>query len=65
LRRQLRRDFRKPLILFNSKRLLKFGRAGSEIDRFLEGTRFHRLIEDTHENIKPASEIKKVVICSG
>ncbi|CAD8141641.1 unnamed protein product [Paramecium octaurelia] len=65
LRRQLRRDFRKPLILFNSKRLLKFSKATSDISLFLEGTRFHRLIPDTHEEIKPPKEISKVVICYG
>ena len=55
LRRQIHRDFRKPLIVFTSKALLRHPAAKSAIGEMTEGTRFQRLIPEVlHPNaLKP------------
>ena len=44
LRRQLKRDFRKPLILMTPKSLLRHRRAVSRLDEMGPDTSFHRLL---------------------
>ena len=72
LRRQLKRDFRKPLILMTPKSMLRNKRAVSALTALSTGSSFHRLLWDhaeTHkgEKIKLARDekIRRVVICSG
>jgi 2-oxoglutarate dehydrogenase E1 component len=72
LRRQLKREFRKPLILMTPKSMLRNKRAVSNLAAFGPDTSFHRLLWDhaeTHkgEKITLASDekIRRVVICSG
>jgi len=66
LRRQMRRSYRQPLISFNSKRLLRYRPATSSIEEFGEGLRFRRMIpEQNTGSLKPAQDIRKVVLCSG
>ena len=70
LRRQIHREFRKPLIFFFSKSLLRHPLARSPLEHFSEGNYFHRVLGDTaHEEdefkIKPKEEIKRLIICSG
>jgi 2-oxoglutarate dehydrogenase E1 component len=72
LRRQLVRDFRKPLILMTPKSLLRHKRATSSLTMMDEGTSFHRLLWDDAEldpgstvKLKPDEEIRRVVLCSG
>jgi 2-oxoglutarate dehydrogenase E1 component len=72
LRRQLKRDFRKPLILMTPKSLLRHKRAVSKLDDMGPGTSFHRLLWDDaqilpDEKIKLVADakIRRVVICSG
>ena len=72
LRRQLNRDFRKPLILMTPKSLLRHKRAVSRLDEMGLGTSFHRLLWDDaqllpDEKIKLVADdkIRRVVICSG
>src|SRR5271154_2723789 len=72
LRRQLQRDFRKPLIAMTPKSMLRNKRAVSRLDELGSGTTFHRLLWDhaeTHkgEKIKLAKDdkIRRVVLCSG
>ncbi|KAN0060170.1 2-oxoglutarate dehydrogenase E1 component [Thecaphora frezii] len=48
LRRQVHRDFRKPLIHFFSKSLLRHPEARSKIEDFLPGTGFQRFIAEPH-----------------
>jgi len=48
LRRQLRRDFRKPLIVVSPKKLLRLKEACSDLEEFKEGLRFTRVIKDTN-----------------
>jgi 2-oxoglutarate dehydrogenase E1 component len=72
LRRQLNRDFRKPLILMTPKSLLRHKRAASRLDEMGPETSFHRLLWDDaqllpNEKIKLVADdkIRRVVICSG
>jgi 2-oxoglutarate dehydrogenase E1 component len=72
LRRQLKRDFRKPLIAMTPKSMLRNKRAVSNLEAFGPGTTFHRLLWDhaeTHkgEKITLATDdkIRRVVLCSG
>ncbi len=73
LRRQLLRDFRKPLILMTPKSLLRHKRCVSKIDMLAEGSSFHRLLldsadtgnEPTATRLVPDDKIRRVVMCSG
>ncbi len=62
LRRQLMRPFRKPLIIFTPKSLLRHPSCVSPIEDFIEGTRFKEVIDD--EKADP-TKIEKLVFCSG
>ena len=64
LRRQLRRDFRKPLILMTPKSLLRHKSCVSELKEMAEGTTFHRVLWDDGD-VLPDDQIKKLVLCSG
>jgi len=72
LRRQLKREIRKPLILMTPKSLLRHKRAVSQLDELTNGTSFHRLLWDdaqlhANEKIKlvPDGKIRRVIMCSG
>ncbi|MCK5931150.1 MAG: 2-oxoglutarate dehydrogenase E1 component [Fulvimarina manganoxydans] len=72
LRRQLKRDFRKPLILMTPKSLLRHKRAISELSEMSGDTSFHRLLWDDAQRFKdggislvPDDKIRRVVMCSG
>ena len=72
LRRQLKRDFRKPLILMTPKSLLRHKRAVSRLDEMGADTSFHRLLWDDAqvlpgEKIKLVADakIRRVVLCAG
>ncbi|WP_410220195.1 2-oxoglutarate dehydrogenase E1 component [Pedobacter sp.] len=61
LRRQFKRDFRKPLVVFSPKSLLRHPLCVSPLDEFTSGG-FKEVIDDV--NVKPA-KVKRVVFCSG
>ncbi|HEY8191100.1 MAG TPA: 2-oxoglutarate dehydrogenase E1 component, partial [Alphaproteobacteria bacterium] len=66
LRRQMRRDFRKPLIIVTPKSLLRHKLAVSPKEEFLSGSSFHRFLWDSdREDMAPKKEIKRIVLCSG
>ena len=72
LRRQIHRDFRKPLIIMTPKSLLRNKRCVSNIEDFTKKNTFHRVLNDHADfkkngliNLKEDKKIKKVVICSG
>jgi len=72
LRRQLKRDIRKPLILMTPKSLLRHRRAVSRLGEMGPDTTFHRLLWDDaqtlpDEKIKLLADdkIRRVVMCSG
>ena len=72
LRRQMHRDFRKPLIVMTPKSLLRNKLCVSNIEDFGKDTFFHRVLEDHALNqkngfieLEESSKIKKVILCSG
>jgi 2-oxoglutarate dehydrogenase E1 component len=72
LRRQLHRQFRKPLVLMTPKSLLRHKRVVSGLSQFGPGASFHRVLWDDAQFLKdqaiklrPDAEIKRVVLCSG
>jgi 2-oxoglutarate dehydrogenase E1 component len=64
LRRQLHRNFRKPLIVFEPKSLLRHKLAVSPLEHFAEGTGFQCVIPEIDEIAVP-EDIRRVAICSG
>ncbi len=62
LRRQLKWEFRKPLINFSPKANLRHVRSYSAMSEFTTGG-FNEVLDDP--NIKSAAKVKKVLLCSG
>ena len=71
LRRQMHRNYRKPLMLMTPKSLLRHKMAISSKEDFVTGSSFHRVLWDDAEKgnsdtkLKPDTKIKRVVLCSG
>ncbi|MFT5538549.1 MAG: 2-oxoglutarate dehydrogenase E1 component [Alphaproteobacteria bacterium] len=64
LRRQVRRNFRKPLIIMTPKSLLRHKLCVSELAEMGPGTTFHRVLPET-EGLVADDKVKHVVLCSG
>ncbi len=64
LRRQMLRKFRKPLIVFSPKSLLRHKEVVSKLKDFTNKTVFKKIIIDDLK-LKKKDDIKKVVLCSG
>ncbi|XP_072768008.1 2-oxoadipate dehydrogenase complex component E1 [Nerophis lumbriciformis] len=62
LRRQMIRNFRKPLIVIGPKMLLRFSGAASSLSEMAPGQSFKPVLGDTSV---PAGSVQKVVLCSG
>ena len=72
LRRQMHRNFRKPLIVMSPKSLLRHKRAVSKMSEMGEGSSFHRVLWDDAEllpdqkvTLADDQNIRRVVLCSG
>jgi len=72
LRRQMHREFRKPLVIMTPKSLLRNKRCVSNIEDFGKNNTFHRILPDQAEiesygliKLRKDKKIKKVVLCSG
>ncbi len=72
LRRQMHRQFRKPLVLMTPKSLLRHKRVVSTLSQFGPDSSFHRVLWDDAQffegqatTLKPDAEIRRVVLCSG
>jgi len=66
LMRQIKRHFRKPLIIPSPKKLLKFKPANSNIDEFTTGFRFTKVRNEIDHTIsKNSKHVKKLLICQG
>ena len=63
LRRQMRRDFRKPLVIMTPKSLLRHKLAVSAIGDFTGDSHFRRLLSD--HNPPAEGETRRLVLCSG
>jgi 2-oxoglutarate dehydrogenase E1 component len=59
LRRQMRRDFRKPLVVMSPKSLLRHPAAVSKLDDFTSG-HFEEIIDDA-----TTAKAERVILCSG
>jgi 2-oxoglutarate dehydrogenase E1 component len=64
LRRQLKRNYRKPLIVMTPKSLLRHKLAVSSLAEFAPGSTFQAVIPET-DAIAAPDQVKRVVICSG
>ncbi len=73
LRRQMHREFRKPLIVMTPKSLLRHKKAVSNLADLAEGSSFHRVMVDGAEancdvggiTLTSDDKIKRVIMCSG
>lgn len=66
LRRQIHRDFRKPLIIATPKNLLREKRCTSTLEEMGKGTRFLRVIRETNPAIEGNPEgVRKLLFCTG
>ncbi len=72
LRRQLKREIRKPLILMTPKSLLRHKRATSRLDELGADTTFHRILWDDAQILKDEKiklvaddKMRRVILCSG
>ncbi|HHN72898.1 MAG TPA: 2-oxoglutarate dehydrogenase E1 component, partial [Thermopetrobacter sp.] len=72
LRRQMKREFRRPLILMTPKSLLRHRLCVSDLEEMGPGTHFRRTLPDDAERrpgstvtLRPDDEIRRVIICSG
>ena len=61
LRRQLKRNFRKPLVVFTPKSLLRSAQCVSSLEEFTDG-KFNEVIDD---HFVKAADVKRVLLCSG
>ncbi|KAK3034419.1 hypothetical protein RJ639_033690 [Escallonia herrerae] len=75
LRRQIHREFRKPLIVMSPKNLLRHKDCKSNLSEFddvqghpgfdKQGTRFKRLIKDQNDHSDLEAGIRRLILCSG
>ena len=63
LRRQVKWDFRKPLVVMTPKSLLRHPQAISQLSEFTEGS-FQEVINDPSASKQP-TQIERVILCSG
>ncbi|OCT72033.1 hypothetical protein XELAEV_18035017mg [Xenopus laevis] len=65
LRRQILLPFRKPLIIFTPKSLLRHPEAKSSFDDMKTGTNFQRVIPENGAASHSPQEVKRVIFCTG
>ncbi|RVE55510.1 hypothetical protein OJAV_G00235570 [Oryzias javanicus] len=65
LRRQMLLSFRKPLVIFTPKSLLRHAEAKSSFDAMLPGTHFQRVIADDGPAGARPESVRRVVLCTG
>ena len=63
LRRQMHRQFRKPLIVMTPKSLLRHKMAVSKVEEFLDQSHFMRILSDPWA--PSDADVKRLVLCSG
>ena len=66
MRRQMHREYRKPLVVFAPKKLLKLKDAGSPIKEFGPKLKFKRTIGERNLSlVRDPKQVKKIVFCTG
>jgi 2-oxoglutarate dehydrogenase E1 component len=64
LRRQMHRNFRKPLVIFTPKSLLRAKEVMSRLDDMGSGSSFHRVVAEP-ETVAADDKVHRVVLCTG
>ena len=64
LRRQMHRNFRKPLVVFEPKSLLRHKLCVSSLSEFKQGGSFQRILPET-DKLVADKKIRRVILCSG
>ncbi|CCQ75436.1 2-oxoglutarate dehydrogenase E1 component [Magnetospira sp. QH-2] len=64
LRRQVRRNYRKPLVIMSPKSLLRHKQVISDLKDMAEGTKFRRVLPEV-DKLAKNDKIRRVVLCSG
>ncbi|ABK44895.1 2-oxoglutarate dehydrogenase E1 component [Magnetococcus marinus MC-1] len=64
LRRQNHRNFRKPLVIFTPKSLLRHKLCVSKLEAFISGSSFQRVYDEV-DTLVADEAVKRVVLCSG
>lgn len=64
LRRQLKRSYRKPLVIMTPKSLLRYGPSFSSLKDLSEGS-FKKVIPETQLSVEEVKAAKEVIFCSG
>ena len=64
LRRQLKRNYRKPLVIMTPKSLLRHKLAVSRVDEFTGDSRFQHVIPEI-DPIATGADVKRLVLCTG
>ena len=66
LRRQVHRDFRKPLVVAAPKNLLREKKCTSSLEEIGPDTRFHRVYREVDPSISAAGgDVKRLLLCTG
>lgn len=65
LRRQVYMDFRKPLVIFTPKSLLRLESARSPLSDMEEGTSFKRVIPEAGPCLEAPENVRKLILCTG
>ncbi len=65
LRRQMKRDFIKPLVLMTPKSLLTHPACVSDLEDFAEGTHFREVIDDDAPERGAPDRINRLIFCTG
>ena len=63
MRRQMRRNYRKPLVVMSPKSLLRLPEATSPLADFSKGT-FQDVLDEVDERVKP-EKTRRILLCSG
>ena len=64
MRRQVRRNFRKPLVVMSPKSLLRHKLVVSKLADLATGSRFRRVLGEV-DQLAAADKVKRVILCSG
>ncbi len=64
-RQQVRRKFRKPLVVLTPKSLLRHKLCVSSLADFTEGSAFQRVMGETAGDLAPNEAIRRIVLCTG
>nr|KAF6277440.1 oxoglutarate dehydrogenase L [Myotis myotis] len=65
LRRQILLPFRKPLIIFTPKSLLRHPKAKSSFDQMISGTSFQRVIPEDGVAARAPEQVRRLIFCTG